>query len=85
MIYHAPFPLKNMGLRLLLACFGLITFYIIFLALISIKVGMNHLHQDGFWMPILAGTITIIANLWLFLLLIRFIINQMKDRDTLNI
>jgi hypothetical protein len=42
------------------------TVYIIFIALISIKVGINHLHQDGFWMPILAGSIAIIAFLWLF-------------------
>jgi hypothetical protein len=61
------------------------TVYIIFIALISIKVGINHLHQDGFWMPILAGTISIIAILWLFLFLIRHIINHMKDKDIINI
>jgi predicted tellurium resistance membrane protein TerC len=85
MIYHAPFPLKKIGLRFLLTCCCLITFYIIFIALISIKMGINHLHQDGFWMPMLAGTISIITILWLFLILIKFIINQMKDRDTINI
>jgi hypothetical protein len=61
------------------------TVYIIFIALISIKVGINHLPQDGFWMPILAGTISIIAMLWLFLFLIKFTLNQMKDKDILNI
>jgi hypothetical protein len=61
------------------------TVYIIFIALISIKVGINHLHQDGFWMPILAGTISIIAILWLVIFLIKFILNQMKDKDIINI
>lgn len=85
MIYHAPFPLKNFGLRFLFACCCLMTVYIIFIALISIKVGINHLHHDGFWMPILAGTISIIAMLCLFLFLIKFILNQMKDKDIINI
>jgi len=61
------------------------TVYIIFIALISIKVGITHLHQDGFWMPLLAGSITIIVFLWLFLCLLRFILNQMKDKDIINV
>ena len=85
MIYHEPFPLKKMGLRFLLACCCLLIVYIIFIAVVSIKVGINHLHQDGFWMPILAGTISIIVILWLFLLLLKFIINQIKDKDIINI
>jgi len=85
MIYHAPSPLKNVGLRFLLVCCCFMTVYIIFIALISIKVGINHLHQDGFWMPILAGSIAIIAFLWLFLCLLKFILNQMKDKDIIDI
>ncbi len=85
MIYHEPFPLKNIGLWLLLFCGGLITVYIIFIALISIYVGIHHLQQDGFWMPMLAGIFSIMAILWLFFCFIKFVFNQMKEKDIINI
>ena len=60
-------------------------FYVIFIGLISIGVGLNHLQQDGFWVPIAAGVLSIVLCLWLFFLFSRFILNQMKEKDTVNI
>ena len=85
MIYREPVPFKNLGLWLLLVCGGLITAYIIFIALISIYVGINHVDQDGFWMPVLVGIVAIMAVLWLFYSFLRFIFDQMKEKDIIKI
>ena len=85
MIYREPFPFKNFGLWFLTICIGLVSVYIIFIALISIYVGANHLQHDGFWMPISAGLISIMAVLWLFYSFIRFVLNQMKEKDIVEI
>ena len=85
MIHREPFPLKNLGLWLLLLGGILITVYTAFLALISIYVGINHVQQDGFWMPISTGIISLMAILWLLYCFLKFILNQMKEKDILNI
>ena len=85
MIYHKPVPFKNLGLWLLLVCGGLISAYIIFIALIPISVGINQVQQAGFWMPILVGIVLIMAVLWLFYGCFRFILNQTKEKDIINI
>ncbi|MEE9612332.1 MAG: hypothetical protein V3W19_13845 [Desulfatiglandales bacterium] len=85
MIYREPFPLKKSGLWSLLIFCGLFTGYIVFVAMISIWVGFNHLQKDGFWMPVLAGTIVTVIILWLFLRLSKFILNQLKGKNTFNI
>ena len=85
MIYHETIPLKNLGFLFLLIGMGLIFAYVIFIGLISIGVGLNHLQQDGFWVPITVGVLSIAFCFWLFLLFSRLILNQMKEKDTVNI
>jgi len=85
MIYHQPFPYKNFSLWLLLLCCGLITAYVIFIALISIWVGLVHLHQVGFLIPILAGVISIMTISLLFLSILKFLLNQMKEKDIIDL
>ena len=85
MIYREPLPLKNISLWCLLVFFGLFAVYIVFVAIISIYVGMNHLQQDGFWMPIFAGLISIIVTLWLFIGLLKFVLNRTKEEDIINV
>jgi cytochrome c biogenesis protein CcdA len=77
-------PLKNIGLRIFLICLGLVISYIIFIALISINIGFQHLNQDGFWVPILAGVFFIAVCLWVFLIFLRFIVKQMKEKDIIE-
>ena len=84
MIYNEPFPLKTISLFLLLIGLGLIIAYTIFIALVSISVGLNHLQQGGFWVPITAGVISIVVCLWLFLYFSKSIINRMKEKDTIS-
>ncbi|MFC1535332.1 hypothetical protein ACFL7M_18440 [Thermodesulfobacteriota bacterium] len=84
MIYHEPFPLKNISLWLLLFCTGLIIAYVILVSLISINVGLNHMLQDGFWVPILAGAFSIVGCVCLLFFFSRLIIKRMKEKDTIN-
>jgi hypothetical protein len=85
MISREPFPLKNLGLWSLLLLSALFAAFIIFASSVSIWVGLSHLHQEGFWMPILAGILTLILVLWPFRRLSRLILNSMKEKDTINI
>ena len=84
MIYQEPLPIKKISLCLLILVMALILAYIVFIALISINVGLNHLQQEGFWVPIAAGLLSIAGSLWLFLVFSRFIIYQMKEKDNIS-
>ena len=85
MISREPLPLKNLGLWSLLLLSALLAGYITFASIVSIWVGLSHLHQDGFWMPVLAGILTMILVFWPFRRLSRLILNSMKEKDTINI
>ena len=85
MIPREPLPLKNLGLWSLFLLFALLTAYIVFAAIVSIWIGLSHMQQDGFWMPIIAGILCVILVLWPFLRLSRLILNSMKEKDTINI
>ena len=82
--YNRAFPLRNIVFKSLIVVLGIAIAYIIFIALISINVGFTHLQQDGFWVPILAGLISIVLCLWLFIGITRSVINRMKDRDIID-
>ena len=71
MIYHQPFPFKNLGLWSLLILCGLLSAYLLFIAIVCIWVGFHHLLQNGFWMPILCGLLV----LWLSIYIIRLIVH----------
>ena len=85
MISHEPLPLKNLGLWSLFLFSAFLAAYIIFGAIVSIWVGLSHVQQDGFWMPILTGILSMILVLWPFLRLSRLILNAMKEKDTISI
>ena len=85
MISHDPLPLKNLGLWSLFLLSAFLAAYIIFAAIVSIWVGLSHVQQDGFWMPILTGILSMILVLWPFLRLSRLILNAMKEKDTISI
>jgi uncharacterized membrane protein HdeD (DUF308 family) len=84
MIHDEPFPFKQVSLWFLLLFCGLIAAFLLFIALISVWVSLTHLHQDGFWMPLLVGIIGIGATFWLFIIFARFILGKMKEKDIIN-
>jgi cytochrome c biogenesis protein CcdA len=82
--YNKTFPLRNMIFKSLIVILSLAIAYVIFIALISINMGFTHLNQDGFWVPILAGLISITLCLWFLISITRSVINRMKDRDIID-
>lgn len=82
--YNKTFPLRNMIFKSLIVILSLAIAYVIFIALISINMGFTHLNQDGFWVPILAGLISIALCLWFLISITRSVINRMKDRDIID-
>lgn len=85
MIRDEPLPLKKMSLRALFFSCALLTAYVLFIALVSVWVGISHLDQDGSWMPILVGTLVVITVLVLFLRLIRFILDQARPKEAFHL
>ena len=85
MIHEEPFPIKKVGIWFLMICCGMITAYIIFIGFVSIRLGLRHLPQDGFWVPILSGTFTILLTLWVFFRLSIFFLKKQKDEDLINL
>lgn len=77
-------PLKKFIFGLLIFCGGLITAYVVFIAAVSIYIGLNHLHQDGFWTPILFGLTVMVLILWLFVYSIGYMRHQMKEKDIIH-
>ena len=84
MIHDEPFPFKRHSLWFLLIFSGLIAAFFLFISVISIWMGLTHLQQDGFWMPLLVGIFCIGATLWLFSIFSRFILGRMKEKDIIN-
>jgi hypothetical protein len=84
MIHDEPFPFKQVSLWFLLVLCGVVAAFLLFISLISLWVSLTHLHQDGFWMPLLVGVIGTGVTLWLFTIFARFILGKMKEKDILN-
>ena len=85
MIQREPFPFKTIALWSILVLFGLGTAYLIVIAVVCVWVGLNHFPQDGFWVPILTGTIPTFFILWLFVRVSRGILNKTKEKDELDL
>ena len=85
MISNEPLPLKNLGLWSLFFLAAFLAAYIIFAAMVSVWVGLTHVQQEGFWMPILTGILVMIVVLWPFVRLSRLILNAMKEKDAISI
>ena len=69
---------------LTIAC-GLMAVYLSFVCLLSIFVGLTHKQQPAFWLPILAGVMSLIAILWGFLKITRKIFSQKREEVSANV
>jgi hypothetical protein len=78
-------PLKNATLWFLLFCCGLTAGYLVFVGLVSIWVGVHQARQNGFWLPVAAGTLVVFSASWLFHRLGRFLYGRIKQTDRLQI
>ena len=85
MITQYPFPLKKLSPWFSLVSCGFVTAYIIFIGIVSIRIGLAHLHHDGFWVPVLAGTFLITFILCVFLRFLKYIIKILRENDHISI
>ncbi|MBW2018146.1 MAG: hypothetical protein JRH13_15595 [Deltaproteobacteria bacterium] len=84
MIHEESLSLKKITLRILLFCFLLAAAYGLFIGCVSLWVGVKHADLDGNWVPILAGSLTMMAVLGLSWGVIRFILSRLKEKDSLE-
>ena len=84
MITREPFPWKHFFVWVLLIASGLLTAYIVFLGAVSVWIGLSNRQEDGFFMPILAGCLAILAVFWFFLRISRFLFSRTKEKGMLE-
>jgi predicted membrane protein len=77
-------PFKNVFIKLLILCASLILGYALFLGVISLRVGLTHLAQNGSWVPVLAGVLIIGLAIWLYLRLVGSLVRTIKRSDILT-
>ena len=84
MLFREPFPVKKVCLWVVVFILGLFVSFVLFISIISIQIGLSHMSQDGFIIPILAGIISIGVFIFLFICFIRFIVNLLKENDIIR-
>jgi len=77
--------MKNPFLWVLLVFSSLVSAYFVFLGVISISVGLQHTDEEGSWMPVLAGSLCILAVLWLFFRVARSLVQTLRKTDSLDV
>ena len=74
--------MKTFTFCLMILLSGSLVLYIGFIALVSVWVGLGHIHHQGSWVPILAGTLSLFIVFFLFLKILKGLL-VMKRRDDL--
>ena len=69
---------------LIIAC-GLVASCIAFVSIVSIWVGIEHPLHSGFWVPILAGTLSFTITAWIFLAVTKSVLRQIEEEDLGNL
>ena len=77
--------MKNPFLWVLLVFSALVSAYLVFLGVISISVGLRHTDEEGSWMPVLAGSLCILAVLWILFRVTRSLVQGLRKTDSLNV
>jgi riboflavin transporter FmnP len=85
MIRREPISYKRIWLWSLLVACGLLTAYIFFISVVSVWVGLDHMHQSGFWVPILVGLLVLASATAIFLRIARGIRRLMRDQDLIRL
>jgi len=77
--------LRKLALWTLAILSGIATLYLGIMCVTSMLIGFRQVQTTGFWVPILAGSLSLVALLFLFLRIIRFIQARMKQEELINI
>lgn len=68
---------------LIVACI-LIACYLSLVSLISIWIGVENIHENGFWVPLLAGILFLVAVLWTLFHSVRGLLRHLGQEDLLR-
>jgi len=79
-----PFPVKKIFLWFTVFLLGMFVSFVIFVSVASIKFGLSHPTQEGFFIPVLAGILSIVLCISLFIGYLRFIINMVREKDIIR-
>lgn len=85
MIPREPISYKRVSLWSLLVVCGLFTVYIVFISLVSVWVGFDHVDQNGFWVPIVVGLLLLAGVTAIFVRIARGIRKLMRDEDLIRL
>ena len=77
--------MKTPFLWVLLVISVLVSAYLVFLGVISISVGLQHTEETGSWMPVLAGSLCVLAVLWILFRVARSLVQALRKTDSLNV
>lgn len=85
MIPRETASFKRVWLWSLFVACGLIAAYICFISIVSVWVGLDHIHQSGFWVPILVGLLVLVGVTGVFLRIAKGIRRLMRDQDLIHL
>jgi formate/nitrite transporter FocA (FNT family) len=77
--------MKRIGCYLIMLCSALATGAILFLSSLSVWIGISHQEMDGYWMPVLFGSIVGLLFLYTFFRLSRYLFRQTRRTDSIDV
>jgi hypothetical protein len=85
MIRREPLPVKAFCVWCFIIASGLIAAYVIFVALISVWVGLIHIARFGAWVPILTGSTVFVIVASVFFRTSKAILSRLNNEETFDI
>ncbi|MFC1841332.1 hypothetical protein ACFL1N_17330 [Thermodesulfobacteriota bacterium] len=76
--------IKKQGTKLILFLPGIISVFFIFLGAVSIAVGIENRHEEGYKIAVLCGLVLIIFALVLFYCSARRLLEKTKEKEIIN-
>ena len=81
MIGKEAVSIKKICLRCLIAVFGIVAVYLLFISAVSVWAGFIYNQQTGFWVPILGGILLLVLVVILFGRATKRILFYMKKEE----
>jgi hypothetical protein len=75
---------RKLGTYLAMSGLGLILACGVFIGIISIRVGIQHLDRDAFWVPIAGGGLGILFFSWIFCRFAKYLRHRVRRSERLR-
>ena len=77
--------MKRIGCYFIMLCGALVTGSVLFLSTLSVWIGVSHQEMDGYWIPVLAGSLTGLLFIYAFFRLSRYLFRQTRHTDSIEV